>query len=466
MVRGITKYILSGIKDKAKPLLSWLPYNWRHGSDYRQWRAFLKEAQYYSYDQIAQWQLENMKKIVDYAYKNTKGYRQLYDAHHVHPGDIQKLSDIKHFPFVTKQLLQDNLEEFSVPGHVRFYVTTGGSTGIPFGFYCLYKNSEIEDAFIHAVWSIFGWVPNEYNAILRGAYIGNEESIWSMDKFRKELLLSTYYLSWNTLDLYIDVISHFKPKVLQAYPSSLNILCDLLMDAKKVGSIDFDLIILASENVYDWMLAKYKRTFPNSRFVSFYGHAERVILAPWCEYTQYYHLIPFYGYTEILNEDGVEADEDGQGELVGTGFHMKATPFIRYKTMDHVIKGQSHCSACGRSYQLLNKIVGRSHEVIVTKTDRLISMTAINMHSSVFDDVRQFQFYQDTPGRLDFRIVPKPSCSAQSIDNIYSELMKKLGDDTELTITQVDEIPKTKAGKFRFLDQRLSIKYHDMNYEY
>jgi phenylacetate-CoA ligase len=100
--------------------------------------------------------------------------------------------------------------------------------------------------------------------------------------------------------------------------------------------------------------------------------------------------------------------------------------------------------------------------VIVTGTGRYISMTAINMHDGIFDHLRQFQFLQTTPGEVVFHYVAKagvlPSTEAALIQH---GLRAKLGADVRLELRSVSEIPRTKAGKFRFLDQRLPIHYGD-----
>ena len=462
MIKGLVKHLLQGVKETVKPYLAWVPCGWRRGPEYWRWKRFLEASQFYSPQQIEQWQLRRLQEIVKFAYDNTRGYRELFSQNRVSPLDIRILDDVRRLPFTTKELLRDNIEDFSAPNRLRSYTTTGGSTGIPFGFYLLYENGEIEDAFVHSYWESVGWNANDLNAVLRGAFVGTEASLWKLDAFRNELLLSSYYLGPKTLGSYIDTIKRFQPKVLQVYPSSLNILCDLLLEAGRVGDIEFDLIILASENVYDWMLDKFRSVFPGARLYSFYGHAERAILAPWCEKTRDYHICPFYGFTEITGEHGREVSEGEEGELVGTSFHMRGTPFIRYRTNDMAIKGASHCPSCGRSFQVIKRITGRSHEVIVTGTGRYISMTALNMHSDIFDHVRQFQFYQDKPGEVAFRVARKDTYSDRDSTRIYTELKEKLGDDMKLGIEFVEEIPKSPAGKFRFLDQKLPIKYHDL----
>jgi phenylacetate-CoA ligase len=116
---------------------------------------------------------------------------------------------------------------------------------------------------------------------------------------------------------------------------------------------------------------------------------------------------------------------------------------------------------------MLERIVGRSHEIIITATGRHISMTAINMHDDLFDALRQFQFYQEELGRVVLRYVPKRPLSDRVGRTIHDRLMTKLGGDVELTLVAVDEIPRTHAGKLCFLDQRLPMaKAADRSFSY
>jgi phenylacetate-CoA ligase len=453
--------LLDRHKSSVKQVAAVLPASWRQFPDYWEWRWFLRQAQFWSAEHIAAWQLAHLKKIVRYAYWKTPGYRHLYDEAGVHPDDLRSLDDLRHFPFTTKELFRDNLEEFSVPRRGRRYVTTGGSTGIPFGFYLMRANESIESAFMHTLWTRVGWQLGRPGAVLRGGFIGTAAQPWHYDLYREELLLSSYHLTEKTLPVYLEAMRRYRVQSLQAYPSSLHLLCRLLQDAGQPHGTAVRVILLGSENVYDWQLDLFQQIFPQARFLAWYGHAERAILAPWCERTRKFHAWPLYGITEVLGADNQPVAQGAEGELVGTGLHNFVTPFIRYRTMDLAVAGATGCAACGRRFPLLEQISGRSHELIVTATGRHISMTAINMHDRTFDALRQFQFYQDTPGRVVFKYIAKTPLGALDAEQIRQALSKKLGSDMELTLQSVDEIPLTPRGKYRFLDQRLNIKYGD-----
>ena len=165
----------------------------------------------------------------------------------------------------------------------------------------------------------------------------------------------------------------------------------------------------------------------------------------------------------MLDEQGREVSEGEEGEIVGTSFHGMATPFIRYRTMDMAVKGPPRCLDCGRSFQILNHIMGRLQEVIVTEDGRYISMAAINMHRRIFDALRQFQFLQEKPGCVVFRYVAKhPPLSPEEEKRIQHGLQMKLGEEVELLLQPVPEVSFTPRGKLRFLEQRLPIRYGDL----
>lgn len=449
---------------RLKSLLAVIPPGMRQSRTYRRWGGFLREAQYWPAERIEAWQLEQLRAIVQHAISKTEGYRELYKSAGLRSAaDLRKLSDLRRLPFTSKELFRDNLEAFSVSGRDGRYVTTGGSTGIPFGFRETFETSSVENAFMQTGWSWTGWRLGQASAVLRGGYVGSRDSISQYDPFNRELSLSSYFLTSESLPRYLEAIRRRRIGVLQAYPSSMNLLCDLIKDRGLEGELELDVVFLGSENVYPWQLEKFRALFPSAKFFSWYGHCEKAVLAPWCEHTTSFHAWPFYGVTEVTDERGAPVEEGTEGEIVGTSFHQTLTPFIRYRTMDHALKGQAGCKHCRREFPILTRIMGRAHEVIVTRTGRFISMTAINMHDDIFDGLRQFQFVQEKAGSVAFNYVPKHDAITPSeSQKIEIGLRAKFGDDVTLVLVPVKEIPRTKSGKYRFLDQRMEIRYGDI----
>ncbi|MEN6514331.1 MAG: phenylacetate--CoA ligase family protein, partial [Methanoculleus sp.] len=142
--------------------------------------------------------------------------------------------------------------------------------------------------------------------------------------------------------------------------------------------------------------------------------------------------------------------------VVATNLTNFVCPLIRYRTMDLAVLGKNSCT-CGRNYPLLERVEGRLQEFIVTKDRRFISMTAVNMHSDVFDNVAQFQFYQKREGEVLMRIVKKPAYNDRDTERVLRELDRKFEGDVDVTIRFVGKIPRTRRGKYQFLIQDLPL---------
>lgn len=427
---------------------------------YVAWTAFLREAERWSEDEIAAYQLQQIREVVRHAAAQTVGYRRLFADAGVDAESIRSPEDLRRLPFIDKETIRDQLDEFSAPWPNREYVTTGGSTGIPFGFY---RNP---DAFArelaskaHQYYRI-GWREGDPQLVFRGLPIASPDHMEFVERFN-ELRCSSYHLIPDVMEQYRQRALDYGPKWLRCYPSSGTLFARWL---KETGRAFPPLhgILCASENLYEFQRELLAEVF-GARVFSHYGHYELAALAGYCEFADTYHVLPFYGYAELIGFDGQPVTRPGEvGEIVATSFLMKATPFIRYRTRDFAVYGGRGCRACGRPYDIWTRIEGRLQEFLVTRTGRLISMTAINFHDDIFDAVRQFQFHQNQPGRVTLRLVPREAgLSEETLASIGRRLLVKLGDDVELGFEIVRDIPLTQRGKHRFLVQELPVAGHD-----
>jgi len=100
-------------------------------------------------------------------------------------------------------------------------------------------------------------------------------------------------------------------------------------------------------------------------------------------------------------------------------------------------------------------------ERIVTRNGNYIPITALNTHSDIFNNVKQFQYYQDSLNKIVLRIVKKDAYTAAYTQKILRELKGKLRNQLELEIQFLTEIPRTDRGKYKFLVQKLPIDWHN-----
>jgi phenylacetate-CoA ligase len=424
---------------------------------YRAWVGFLKRVEGWSAEEIADYQLREIQRVIALAYEKTAGYRALYKSYGVSPSEIETLENVRRLPLVEKEMIRDNLGAFTTNRRAATYVTTGGSTGIPFGFFRDKVAFARELASKAHQYHRVGWREGDRQLVLRGLPIKGPLPMQFYPRFN-ELRCSSYHLVPGWMERYWQRALEYKPAWLRCYPSSGYLFARFLYE-KQLRFPRLKGILCASENLYDFQKELMKGVF-GARVFSDYGQYEMAVLAGFCEHEDTYHVLPQYGYAELIDREGKPVTTPGQiGEIVGTSFIMQATPFIRYRTRDlAVLKGWG-CPSCGRPYQIWEKVEGRLQEFVITRAGRYISMTAINMHDNVFDLIKQFQFFQEERGKVIFRFIPRNSCTEAGVANMKERLMAKFGDDVWLTMQPVKEIPPTPRGKHRFLVQTLQLDF-------
>ncbi len=432
-------------------------------SAYKKTYALLQQSRRWSREELEAYQTQALSRLLDHAYENVPYYRRVFRERSLVPGDIRTPRDLELLPFLTREGLQKNLPDLKArnyPESAFEYVTTGGSTGIPVGFYYEKGASRAREwAFMKTQWDRVGYRFTDRCVVLRGYTVGSPKDgvFWKKALFGRWLLMSSHHMTEETMPAYIDRIRQFRPRFIQGYPSTIAILARYMREHGIGPFPTVKAVLCGSENLYPWQRDLLTGTF-GCRVFSWYGNSEQTVLAGECEESTHYHIFPEYGIVELIGSDGRPAEEPGaMGEVVATSLINLVCPLIRYRTMDAAVLGGGQCS-CGRAYPLFESVEGRLHEFIVTGDRRLISMTAVNMHSDVFDNVAQFQFYQMKEGEVLMRIVKRPGYTDRDTERILRELGKKFEGDVDLTIRFVGKIPRTRRGKYRFLIQDLPLE--------
>lgn len=443
--------------DIVKKSYSYLPSRLRFGSSvYFSFREMIQKTSYNSEEEHKKFQLKQLLKIVDHAWKNIPGYRNHWEEGNFSPDKLKSLDDIWKIPYITKEILRDKLEHFSYKNLRGLHkITTGGSTGIPFGFYQQRKNGLIELAFMHEIWAQF-YPSIKFNTpatILRGKRLDGPIGYDPLNG----LILSSFDLIPDNIPKYILAIEKYKTPILRAYPSSLYVFATMVENMGYKIRHKFESIFLGSEILYEFQHEQIKRVF-DAPLVNWYGHGEKTVLAGYCVHSKKFHAYPQYGITEIISENNSESLPGESGEIVGTSFWNYATPFIRYRTKDYAKKGTDYCDLCNKKYPLLDQIIGREHEFIVDKNKKLIALTGVSIVCGTFSEIDQFRFFQDEIGTFKFKYIPKPGINKVNTDFIKSSLFDKIGSNFNIFFEKVDYIERTSSGKMMYLEQKLDIK--------
>lgn len=449
------------VQNLAGMILQRIPRRMLFGRKFRDVQKVIDETEFLPREDLDEMQFLRLKEILSYSYNNVPYYSKLFRRHGIRLSNIKWLSDIENIPFLSKDIVRENFRELQSVSFKRWnrdYCTTGGTSGQPLRFYIDKQRSAIEWAFVTSIWRRAGYSLQDKRLVLRGEMVGSStKRLWHFDPVLNQLSLSVFHMSDDVLTSYIELIQSHRPAFIHGYPSAIITLAQFIRRNHIRLGFKLKGIIGISENIIEAQ-RKYVESVFDARLFSHYGQSEKLILAGECEKSTCYHIEPLYGYAEILDANGKAVTKNGQvGELVGTGFINRAMPFIRYRTGDLAEYCDSKC-VCGRNYTLLRKIRGRwLQEMLVTKRHSLISVTALNVHSDIFDHVRSFQFEQEEPGEVSLKIVPAINYTTDDTKKILRELDEKLDNQVRMRIVFVDDIEPTLAGKHIFLKQHLDI---------
>jgi len=420
---------------------------------YMAWRAYLEMADHCHPETLTR---AGVIAALTWAYENTNGYRALYDAAGLSPLDLHDLDELENFPTVDKVTMRADIERFSVPIPGRMWTTTGGSTGEPFGFWRDRLTFGRELASKAHQYRRIGWAEGDRQMTLRGLVIDSPDHTEYVPEF-EEMRCSSYHLTPQWMEHYYEAALAYQPQWIRCYPSSGYVFAHWLAETgRRFPPVEG--VLCASEHLFDFQRDLLEEVF-GGRIFSHYGHYECAVLAGYCEGADTYHVLPQYGYAELLDAQGQQVTEPGQvGEIVATSFIMHATPMVRYRTGDLAKFAGQGCPECGRSCQVWQRIEGRAQEIVITKTGRPLSISMLNMHDDTYAGIQRFRFRQTEPGVLIFEYIPQGE-NGDIGERVKQHFAAKLGEDMRLVAQEVGDLPLTKRGKHRLLVQEMDLRW-------
>ncbi len=407
-----------------------IPTSIRQGAAYERFRREAAESESWDAETIRRYQIAAIRDSL-IAAQRAPFYAKRFEEAGVRPECFESLEQLAAYPMLTKQEIILNRDGMlSGEASQRLAMTTGGSSGVPVGFY-LHKgvSRPKEQAYLEATWTRAGYRPGDRVAVIRGGVTSSRSDgrIATFDATRNWLVLSSYHLTPERLPEYVAELNRFRPQHLHAYPSAALML--LQMNVR----LDFKLTsLLCGSEKLSMKAQKQLENHLEAPVMHWYGHSERAVLAAQRVGSTALHFWPGYGFVEFG-----EPDADGNREIIATSFHNHIMPLIRYRTGDL-------WSADGH-------VMGRDYEFLISRTGRRISLTAMNMHDDLFDGLLAVQFHQHQPGEVECHLQPTPLWPRDREKIIHAGLMRKLGDDFTLTLRVVHEMERTSAGKHRWL---------------
>ena len=321
-------------------------------------------------EELKKLQLAKLKKAVEYAYNNSKFYKNMFDRSGLKPSDIQTLEDIREIPFTVKTDLRDNypygLNAVPMEDIARIHASSGTS-GKPTVVTYTKNDLEMWSECMARLITMAGVTKKDIVQISfgYGLFTGALGLHQGMEKVGATVIPAS---SGNT-ERQIMLLKDLGATVLVATPSYALYIAEMI---EKMGLDinDFKLRVglFGSEASSVEMHNELERRL-HVLSTDNYGLSE--IIGPGvageCTYKQGLHVNEDYFYIEILNPETFEPVPDGEyGELVITALSKEAMPILRYRTKDitRIIPGTCPCK---RTMRRLDKFQGRTDDMLVIR---------------------------------------------------------------------------------------------------
>ncbi len=422
------------------------------GQNISEYFSFLMKSQYWTRDQIDEYQNKKLQKLIHHAYNNVPYYKDLFDSLKLKPIDIQTKKDLEKLPILTKAIIKKHgIKRFTssgIPENKMIESSSSGSTGEPLFFY---RTKEAYSMNLAA--NLRGWYWMGYR--LGDKYIKLSQNIRKsslkrlQDKVSQNLYLATNPLIDSNFDHILKEIERFKPKILRCYPDPLLFLARYRQTHSEY-SYKPSAITTTGNTLHPESRKEIEDAFGCKIFDSYNCEGNSIVFE--CPTHSCYHSAEEYGISEILNKNN-EPIISGIGKLISTDLINFAHPFIRYDTQDYIEIDDTQCS-CGRKHLRIKKILGRDNDVLIMGAGRRFIVHNFTgffqIDSSQLNrSVDQFQVVKKKDGTVLFRLVVNNKFN-KSVEN-YIRIFWKEEFETSVSIEIVNNIPLTASGKRRFI---------------
>jgi len=420
---------------------------------------FLKKSQFFTSEQLTEYQNKELRKLVNHAYNHVPYYRELFDKHFLKPQDIQTVGDLVRVPVLTKELVRERFDDLVAENSHQFkpYLNkTSGSTGTPLRFLQDKNVSIARFAFFWRVWHMAGYRPWMKWAQVDGMFIGNDKRVWNYNLPLNSLQVSAISLNDENCEKIIHKLLDFKPRIIRGYPSAIYVLAKFLEKQNITVDLKLKSIITYSETLLPHHKELIERMF-NCRTHDVFSMWEAVCLISECS-SQSKHQHMELSVMELLDNELQVVGDGESGEIVATSLVNFSMPFIRYRTGD-LAKWSGKTCNCGRNHKVVKEIIGRMDDFITTPEGHKIGR--ISPAFSSIQGIALSQIVQDKKDAVTVKIVKSDGFNDYTIASLNSELRKRLGNSIKIDFQIVTDIEPGKNGKRRLVVSNINKTVSD-----
>ncbi len=419
----------------------------------------LEHTQWWSLDQLHDYQATALRRLVEHAYHHVPWYRARMDMLDVIPSDIRRPEDLVRIPVARRPDLRgpDRDRMSTVAPFPTIRKQTSGTTGEPLLFGFEPESEHWKRAVRYRGYAWAGYEPGDRVLHFWGAALPTPPPWYTRAKMaldrrmHREHYVPCAVMTEEHLDAVATRIATLRPKVLVCYAQAGGELARHVL-RKGLRRWDSLPVICGAERVTARDRADLEAAF--GPVFDVYGCREVMMIAGECEAHAGLHIAMENLIVEIVvYEDGQErpAREGETGEVVLTDLHNLGMPFVRYANGDVATAGPSGRCACGRALPRIAAVQGRMSETLRDGNGAAVSGIALSYaFYDVSTAVRRFQVVQHRDRSVTIRVVPLQELPAQMLAKIRTNATRLLT-GIDVRVELVRDLPRSSAGKHKLV---------------
>jgi phenylacetate-CoA ligase len=429
------------------------------GWDVKKAMVLLDDSQWWSEDQMIDYQNKSIQRLIKHSYTNVPYYKDLFDKYDINPNSIKEKADLKRIPVLTKEIIINNFHSGKLfaqnwkKSNVRLE-SSSGSTGAKTIFYINNNAYGFNIGANLRGWSWMGYTIGD--SIVKITQNRRNSYIKKLQDFINRTALYTGSYTQESYEEFKKLLNSNKEFFLRSYPDPLIYFASKLKSEsetfKSVVGINTTGNILFPES-----RELIENAFNTKVFDSYSCEGGANVFE--CETHENYHVSDEYGVVEIEDDQKKEVSDLEFGKAIVTDFFNFASPFIRYESKDILQKG-SKCS-CGRCLSTVKKIGGRDNDVVITPQGQMLIAQSFTTYFKYIKGVEQFQVIQNEANSLIFNLRTNSRFDKSDEFSIKKYWQDKTSNEMNISIIYVPVIEPLISGKIRFVirDKKIPITF-------
>ena len=425
------------------------------GMDISRQLTLLEQSQWRKTEDLQDYQNSRLRSLIHHAYSNVPYYHDLFRSLKLSPTDITSKEDLVKLPVLTKEDIRKCPKKFiaqNISQKSLIPKLTSGSSGKNFSFFIDKRTLSISRAIGLRGLGFAGYSVGDKIVTLGGSsLLPKNIPLFTKIRFKfsQNLPLTSYNLNYERLNDYLQQIIKFNPKYIRGYPSSIAILAGHALK-HGIDTVSLNGVMTTAETLSKSQRETISKVF-HCDVIDQFGCFDGGANASECDQHCGYHISLERSVHEFLDENGCPVSSGENGHIILTDLWNYAMPFIRYDAGDMGIPTDRTCP-CGRGLPLLDRITGRTIEqIVLTNGQRLpgLPLTDVFDHGDVLISVLDYQIIQEYVDKFVINIVKSEHYSPKISQEIQEWFLGHLGNNVEIYLNFLDEIPRTDANKRR-----------------